>query len=139
MARAAAAADARFEVSTLEIERPGASFTVDTVRTLRAEHPDAELYLIVGADEFRVFDTWREPAEIVRHVTLAVMDRGGESAASFRDLVPGGRDAIVVPVRRVDVSSTDVRARRGRGEDVTTLVPAGVGAIIEREGLYSAS
>jgi len=139
MVRAAAVADPRFEVSTLEIDRPGASFMVDTVHALRDRHPGAELYLIVGADEFRAFDTWHEPTEIVRHVRLAVMDRGGESAAAFRHRVPGGADALFVPVRRIDVSSTEVRERRARGEGVESLVPAAVGAIIEREGLYSAS
>jgi nicotinate-nucleotide adenylyltransferase len=139
MTRAACEADPRFEASALEIERPGPSFMVDTVRALGDEYPDGELFLILGADQFRAFDTWRDPAGIVRHARLAVMDRGGESAAAFRDRVPGGVDALFVPVRRVDVSSTDVRARRASGQGVESLVPAGVGAIIEREGLYSAS
>jgi nicotinate-nucleotide adenylyltransferase len=138
MVRAASVADPRFETCTLEVERPGASYTVDTVRTLRTTYPEAELFLILGSDQFRVFDTWREPAEIAQYVRLAIMDRGGESAAAFRDLVPGGRDAVFVPVRRVDASSTDVRARRRRGEDISAWVPAGVRAIIERDGLYSA-
>ena len=138
MVRAACVADPRFEVCTLEVERAGASYMVDTVRTLRSTYPEAELFLILGIDQFRLFDTWREPAEIARLIRLAVMDRRGESATSFRDPVPGGRDAIFVPVRRVDVSSTDVRARRRRGEDLSAWVPAGVRAVIERDGLYSA-
>lgn len=137
MVREAARADERFEVSTVEIDRPGPSWTVDTVRTLRAELPHAELFLILGIDQFRDFATWRDPDEILRHVTLAVMDREGESAEAIADAVPGGRQAVFVPVRRVDVSSTAVRAAAREGRDLRAWVPEGVAAIIERERLYS--
>lgn len=137
MVRAAAAADARFEAATFELERPGPSFTVDTVRALRAERPGAELFLILGADQLAAFDTWREPEEIGRLVRLAVMDRGSASAASAARAQPVAASAVVVPVRRIDVSSTEVRARVREGLDVTDLVPAGVREIIERERLYS--
>ena len=136
MVRAAAAGDPRFEVATLEIERPGPSFTVDTVREFRRALPQADLFLLVGADQFRAFAAWRDPDQIVRHVRLAVMDREGGSAAAFASEVPGARDAVFAPVRRVDESSTDIRSRRRRGEDVRPSVPAGVWTIIERERLY---
>ena len=139
MAHAAAASDPRFEVSTVELDRAGPSYMVDTVRELVRRYPTAELFLIVGADQFRAFGSWRQPEEIVRHVRLAVMDRDGTAAASLADRVPGGSDAVFVPVRRIDVSSTDVRARCRRGEDISGSVPAGVRAIVERERLYSAS
>lgn len=139
MACAACASDPRFEVSAIEVERPGPSFMVDTGRELARRFSGDELFLILGADQFRSFGTWCEPVEIVRLLRLAVMDRGGESAVRFRDQVPGGAAAVFVPVRRVDLSSTDVRVRARRGEDIGALVPTGVRAIIEREGLYSAS
>lgn len=137
MVRAAAAADPRFVVSTVELERPGPSYMVDTVRELARTHADADLFLILGADQFRAFGSWREPGEILKHVRLAVMDRDGASAAAFADRVPGGTEAVFVPVRRIDVSSTDVRARRRRGDEIRGSVPEGVRAIIERERLYS--
>lgn len=136
MVRAAAAGDPRFEVATLELERPGPSYMVDTVQEFRRALPQSDLFLIVGADEFRAFGAWHDPDQIVRHVRLAVMDREGESAAALANEVPGGRDAVFVPVRRVDESSTDLRSRRRRGEDVRQSVPAGVWTIIERERLY---
>ena len=139
MVRAAAAGDPRFGVATLEVERDGPSYTVDTVRSLREDHPDAELYLIVGADQVAAFDTWREPERIVEHVRLAVMDREGESASRVTGALPPGADVVPVPVRRVDVSSTEVRRRVREGRDIGELVPAGVRAIIERERLYSAA
>ncbi len=139
MVRAAADADPRFEVSTLEIDRPGPSYTVDTVRALRSSLPGAELFVIVGADQLRVFDTWHEPEEIVRLARLAVMDRGGQSAETLADGLPLASDAVFVPVTRVDVSSTMVRERRLQGRDIRDLVPDAVREIIERERLYSGS
>lgn len=138
MVREAVASDPRFEVSTLELDRPGPSYAVDTVRALRADMPEAELFLIIGADQLRDFNRWRAPEEIVRHVRLAVMDREGESARALADTVPGGQEALFLPVRRVDVSSTSVRAAVREGSTVEGWVPAGVRAIIDREGLYSA-
>ena len=139
MVRAAAAADLRFEVSTLELDRSGPSFTVDTVRAVRGAHPDAELFLIVGADQLEALDTWREPEEIARHARFAVMDRDGASAAKAARAHPAAADAVVVPVRRIDVSSTQVRERVRNGLDVSDLVPAGVRTIVGRERLYSAA
>jgi nicotinate-nucleotide adenylyltransferase len=139
MVRDAAAADPRFVVATLELEREGPSYTVDTVRTIRGEHPDADIYLVVGADQLAAFDTWRDPEEIVKHVRLAVMDREGASAVQLSGALPPAWDVIAVPVRRVDVSSTEVRRRVREGRDIGDLVPAGVRTIIERERLYSAA
>jgi len=139
MVAAAARADPRFEVSTLELERPGPSYTLDTVRALRRALPDAELFLILGADQLRVFDTWHEPEEIVRLVRLAVMDRDGHSARALADGLPGVSDAVFVPVTRVDVSSTRIRERCREGSDIRDMVPDAVREIIERERLYSGS
>jgi nicotinate-nucleotide adenylyltransferase len=139
MVRAAVQSDPRFAVETMELERPGPSYMVDTVRALREELPDADLFLILGADQLRVFDTWREPEAIVQNVRLAVMDREGESAQAAAQDVPAAAGAVFVPVRRVDVSSTEIRERVRAGLDVRDLVPAGVHAIIARERLYSAA
>ena len=138
MVRAAATADPRFEVCTLELERSGPSYTVETIRALRREHPEDELFLILGADQVATLSTWRDPREIARSARLAVMDRGGESAAAAAAAHPAAAEAVVVPVRRVDVSSTDVRERVRDGLGIDHLVPAGVRTIIERERLYSA-
>lgn len=137
MVREAIRADPRFELSTLEADRPGPSYAVDTVRAVRADFPAADLFLIVGVDQLRHFATWHEPEELLRHVRLAVMDRGGESARTVADRVLGEHEPVFVPVRRVDISSTVVRAAGHEGRDVAEWVPAGVAAIIARERLYS--
>jgi nicotinate-nucleotide adenylyltransferase len=138
MVKEAITSDARFEVSTLELDRAGPSYAFETVRAVREKLPKAELFLIIGADQFRDFHTWRNPEEIVRHVRLAVMDREGESAAALASQVPGGEEALFVPVRRVDISSTAIRTASREGLDVGAQLPPGVAAIISRERLYSA-
>jgi nicotinate-nucleotide adenylyltransferase len=139
MARAAACADPRFEVSPLEIERPGPSYTVDTLRELRTRMPEAELFLIVGVDQFRALASWHRPEALAGLATIVVMDRGGESAGPEEAApVETLAEWIVVPVRRVDVSSTKIRARVARGEDGSASVPEGVHGIIARERLYGA-
>jgi len=133
MVRAAVEADARFEVSDMELDRPAPSYTVDTLRALRDRFgPEVELFLIIGIDQFEAFEAWREPDAIRRLAKIAVMDRGGTGA----DEAAAGPGVVRVPVRRVDVSSTEVRARAAAGQRLEGLVPEGVVRIIERERLY---
>jgi len=138
MVAAATADDARFTVSEIELDRPGPSFTVDTVRALRERWPDVDLFLILGVDQFRELSSWHRPEGIVREVTLAVMDRGGESAKSVLPEIPGFEDVIYVPVGRVDVSATAVRTRAAEGSDISGLVPESVHEIIRDRDLYRA-
>ena len=142
MALAAAREDDRFEVSSLELERPGPSYTVDTLRELRRELPESELFLILGADQYRAFDTWRDPDEILALARLAVMDRNGASARASRpDAVSraeaaGESPVLFVPVERIDVSSSGVRAAIRSNADIAGLVPESVREIIAARGLY---
>jgi nicotinate-nucleotide adenylyltransferase len=136
LTRAAVGGDERFEVSEVEMEREGPSYTVDTLRRLRQALPRAVLHLVVGADQFQAFGSWREPEEIGRLATVAVMDREGA------DLTPAGSRAspvphAVVPVTRIDISSTDVRARVRSERSIRYLVPAAVRRIIEEKRLYT--
>lgn len=134
MVEAMAALDPCFRVADLEMKRSGPSYTVDTLRELRAEagRGDADFFLIMGIDQYRVLDSWRAPEELPVLAQLAVMDRGGESVLSPPDRV------MSVQVRRIDISSTDVRARVRDGRDISDLVPPAVARIIEAEGLYRA-
>jgi nicotinate-nucleotide adenylyltransferase len=146
MVHAAIAGDDRFEASDVELRRGGLSYTVDTLRALRglrgsdgpggepsASHAASpELYLILGSDQLRELDTWREPDEVKRLATLVGFARAGEEA-------PAMEGAEVVEVPRIDISSTEVRRRVGAGEPIGYMVPGGVEAVIRREGLYGAS
>lgn len=133
MVRAATAHDPRFVVRDDEVRRGGVSYTVDTLRAFRAEEPDAEFFLIVGADQAERMDEWREAAEIGRLATVVAMDREGE-VGSPGVALPAGR-ALRVRVRRRDISSSAVRdALRTSREDAR--LPAAVATIVRREGLY---
>jgi nicotinate-nucleotide adenylyltransferase len=131
MVRAAVAGDPRFAVDDLELRRAGPSYTVDTLRELRARQPDAELFLLAGADLLAELPRWREPAEVLRLATLAVLTREGETLAGRE--VPG---AVSVEVARVDVSATEVRRRVAAGETIRYLVPEAVRELVERHAAY---
>jgi len=131
MVRAAVAGDGRFVADGLELQRAGPSYTVDTLRELRAREPEAELFFLTGADNLRELPRWREPGEIARLATLAVLERAGEALPADPPLA-----AVAVTVTRVDVSSTDIRRRVAAGQSIRYLVPEAVRAVIERERLY---
>ncbi len=136
MARAAAEGDDRFEASDIEIRRSGPSYTVDTLADLARTYPGAALFLIVGVDQYRALRSWSRPEEILRRATLVVMDRDGEGALDVIPDVAGADAAVVAPVTRIDVSSTRIREIVAAGGRIDDLVPPGVLAVIEREGLY---
>ena len=131
MVRAAIAGDPRFEADGLELEREGPSYTVDTLRALRARHPGAEIFFLTGADNLRELHLWREPDEVVRLARLVVVSRGGEGVPA-----EARYPARAVGVTRIDLSSTEVRRRVGAGETIRYLVPDAVAALIARHGLY---
>lgn len=131
MVRQAIAGDARFVLDDRETRRRGPSYTVDTLRDLRRESPDAEFHLLIGSDQYAELDTWRGVPEIRRLSRIAVLDREGAGAV-------GGEDQRV-RVTRVDISASDLRRRAAAGRSLRYLVPPAVLAIIEAAGLYVAA
>ena len=133
MVQAMVGSDPRFEVSTVELERGGLSFTVDTLRHFSATYPSAERFLLLGADVLPSFSKWREPADVVRLATPVVLQRAGSQPTA-------GDVAGVTPVRletrRVDVSSTEIRERVRRGLPIRGFVTDGVASLIAEHGLY---
>jgi nicotinate-nucleotide adenylyltransferase len=141
MCELAVAGDERFEVSRMELERPGPSYTVDTLRALRDEAPDDELFLILGGDQAASLPRWREPEEVLSLATVAVFERGGWSRSSIVvDTVRlrGAERVRFLDMPRIEVSSTLVRGRVARGRPIRYLVPEKVAELIERTELYRA-
>jgi nicotinate-nucleotide adenylyltransferase len=140
MCRLAVADDARFSVSTLEVERGGPSYTADTLRELHEKAPGDELTFIVGGDMAHSLPTWREPAEVVRLARLAVAEREGLARADIVERlagVPGARERVdFFDLPRVDISSSLVRRRVADGRPVRYLVPDAVAGYIAARGLY---
>ena len=115
--------------SDVEIRRGGPTYSIDTVEGFAAE--GIELFLIVGADAAAGLDTWHRADELARCVELAVVARSGEAAS-----VPEGWNYTTVGMPRLDVSSSDLRARLARGASLDVLVPASVVTYIEHHDLY---
>jgi nicotinate-nucleotide adenylyltransferase len=134
MVRLAIAGEPRFLLDRIEIERPGPSYTLDTVHELRAKHPGTQWFLILGHDQYAGLHTWGGWRELLGLVTLAVANR------------PGSQDHVnpevrafpteVVPLPMLDVSATVVRQAVASGADIAKLVPAQVASYIEIHGLY---
>jgi nicotinate-nucleotide adenylyltransferase len=121
-----------FEVSGAEIERAGLSYTVDTLASFRAELPDAALTLLLGLDAWALFDQWREPGRIRRLASIAVMARGEEAMPNGDP--PAG--VALLRTRRVDISSTELRARVANGRTIRGFVPDAVADYIAEHRLY---
>ncbi|MBU6364663.1 MAG: nicotinate (nicotinamide) nucleotide adenylyltransferase [Gemmatimonadetes bacterium] len=125
-------------VDAVEIERGGLSYTVDTVRGVRAQFPGAEVLLLVGADAVSSWSRWREVAALEAMVRLVVLRRPGstvdEAAGGGHDGVPAGTQWLAT--RCVELSSTEVRERARAGESLRGFVPDAVAAYIERSGVY---
>lgn len=131
MVRALAAENSSFGVSEVELGRSGPSYTVDTLRHFRELDPQAEFFFLMGADQARAFDGWREPRAVASLATLVVMAREGAESP--------GQGFRSVPVTRLDISSSDIRARVREGRPIRYLVPDAVRNIIERNRLYRAA
>lgn len=125
-----------WEVSDWEIRRGGISYSVHTAEYFHGRFPDAELFWIIGADQLARLATWFRIGELAKLVSFAVAHRA-ESPPPER---PQGLDAGVrlleLPVRRVDISSTEIRARLSRGAPVDLFLPEAVSRLIERERFY---
>ncbi|MEZ5092980.1 nicotinate-nucleotide adenylyltransferase [Nocardioides sp.] len=132
----ATASNPRFWVSRVDIDRDGPTYTTDTLRDLRRELPDAELYFITGADALADIFTWRDADELFDLATFVGCTRPGytmppETLAK----IPAER-VTLVEVPALAISSSDCRERRRRGEPVWYLVPDGVVQYLAKNDLY---
>jgi len=123
------------EASGIEIDAGGPSYTADTLQTLRAADPTAELFVILGADAAAGLDTWDRHTEVREAATIVVVERPGSPATT----PPPGWRWTSVEVPRVEVSSTDLRARAVDGRPLDYLVTREVVDLIRGRSLYRES
>ncbi len=127
-----------FTVSTVEVDRPGVSYTVETLQALVTEQPDAAWWWIVGGDRIADFPRWRSPERILELARLGVADRPGSDLATVLPTLPPAVRARLdwVPVPRLDVASSAIREDVAAGRSVRYLVPDPVRARIAKLQLY---
>jgi nicotinate-nucleotide adenylyltransferase len=148
--------DPRFGVDSVEIDREGLSYTVDTLRGFARQYPSAGRYFLVGADVLSSFAKWRDPHTVLELATLAILTRRADpGSAAQRDTVSPeridapsldevavslnvdlSRLATIVPTRRVDVSSTEIRDRVQCGKSIHGFVTDTVAEYISSHRLY---
>jgi nicotinate-nucleotide adenylyltransferase len=124
-----------FHVSEMEKDRPGPSFTVDTLRELRQRHPDDELFLLLGSDCLPDLPSWREPSQVAQLATLLVVVRPGWSATA----APSAFRCQLIQMPLMEMSSRDLRRRVHEGRSIRYFVPRAVECYIHTHGLYRAT
>lgn len=133
MIEAATAGSELLVVDARELQRPGPSYTVDTVAELGEEYREAELFLLVGSDIVGELHRWQRVAEIAERARITVMSRAEAPTAANPKI---GIDLLRVEVTHISVSSSEVRDRIRAGRPYRYLVPAPVYRIIEEHALY---
>lgn len=157
MVRLAIAANAAFRVSTLELERPGHSYSVDTLRLLRQQMPAAtRIILLLGLDQFHEIGTWKEYRQLFTLADLAVLSRPPFRVRTPRALLPvaarkefcyghdrktllheSGNRILFLDVTSIDISASAIRRRSQRGLSIRYLVAAPVERYMQRHNLYA--
>jgi nicotinate-nucleotide adenylyltransferase len=129
----------RDEISRVDLDRIGPSYTADMLELLRAEVAPATLVFLMGEDSLRDLPTWHEPERILRAAELAVVGRPGIDVdlELLAHSIPGIRERVhVIPSAEMDISSSDIRRRVRAGEPIQGLVPPRVEEYIRTHGLY---
>ena len=137
----AVAGDSRFGVCRIEVKRSGPSFTVETLRRLRAEQPDSELFFLMGADSLTDLPLWREPQAILELATIVAVNRGQlpppDLAALERRLGSIVFDRVrIVTMPAIELSATEIRERVCAGCSLRFQVPRAVEEYIRQNSLY---
>jgi len=134
----ATASNPHFFASRLELDRPGPSYAIDTLRALAACEQTRELYFITGADAILQILTWRRPEELAELCSFIAVTRPGYDLAEMQRRVGAKLMARVHPLAApgVEISSTQLRERAARGQSLRYLTPAPVATYIAKHGLY---
>jgi nicotinate-nucleotide adenylyltransferase len=134
--------DARFATSRAELDRPGPSYTADTLRDLHSQSPDDELFLILGGDQAAALPRWHEPETVLSLATVAVVERSNWSRNAIGITIgrlPGAERIRYLDMPLMQVSSSAIRRRVASGLPIRYLVPDKVANHIGAKGLYGAA
>ena len=131
------------EVSTIELERPGKSYTADTLAALRKQYPDARMWLLMGTDMFATFHQWHDPSSILAQAGLCAFGRSERDdkalfatlAEELEETLPEAKITVITLPELVEISSTELRELLAKGKGGDFLLPAVYGYIL-MNGLY---
>src|SRR4029079_19575023 len=140
MLRLAIRDESSWRVCSIEIDRGGFSYTVDTLQRIREELPDAELFFLIGADALQDVAKWREPREIFRMATPLVVRRAAQTPPDLHQLTllcSPGKEPQSIEMTEMDVSSSEIRRRIAAGRPIDDLVPAAVSQFISAHKIYA--
>ena len=143
MLKLATAGEKKFAVSEIEGGRPGPSFTFDTLGEFARLHPDAEIKLLIGSDSLKLLHTWHKAEELVQNWALLAYPRKGclpsrkELRLNWGDEVAEKLLGYILPMPFYDFSSTDIRNKIAKGEDVSGLLDPDVYRYIMKNGIYN--
>jgi nicotinate-nucleotide adenylyltransferase len=131
----------KLEISSVETERPGFSFTVDTLKTIQARlNPGDEIYFLMGADSYLELPDWKQPYDLIQLCKIVVFSRPAVPEPDLNrlnKLIKGlSKKTIFLTMKPVEISSTDIRDRVAKGLSITGLVPEEVERYIKEKGLY---
>lgn len=142
MTKLATASNPFFEVSSAELDRPGVTYTVDTVEQLKSQNDTGdEIFFIAGSDALADFPRWKEPERVVKLCQIVGVGRPGSpdiDVQALESTIPDISECLrPVDVPQIDISSTAIRERIKAGRSIRYLVPAEVEAYIHEQGLYT--
>ncbi|HEC23504.1 MAG TPA: nicotinate-nucleotide adenylyltransferase [Chloroflexi bacterium] len=139
MVRLALVDNPAFEISLVDVNRPGPHYTHEMLALLAGEHPNADLVFLIGEDSLRDLPTWREPSRLIQYATLGVMRRQGITyeMEALEAAIPGLRERVTfLDTPLIDIAAADLRARVAAGRTIRYFLPPGVRAYIHQHSLY---
>jgi nicotinate-nucleotide adenylyltransferase len=142
MLRLAVAGESRFKICTMELNRVGNTYTIDTIASMRARlGENAGLYFIIGWDKVPELPEWKDISRLIEMCRLVAVPRPGYSLPDMdrlEEAVPGVSGSIVfLDAPLVDISASGIRRRLAQGQDIAGLVPAAVADYIRGHALYA--
>lgn len=130
-----------FALSDMEVERGGNTYTCDTLRILKAKNPSVRYFFIVGADNLFYVENWKNPRDILQGCTIVAAARGEKDDTALKEKAKElfetyQAQIVLLPDRKIDLSSSEIRKRLQNGESVRYMIPDKVLAFIQKQGLY---
>jgi nicotinate-nucleotide adenylyltransferase len=134
MTKLALESNSTFLVSDIELKRKGLSYTVETLKQLKKQYPDSEIYFLTGSDVLDEIHTWKNPEQIYKLAKVVIAIRPGFD--SFDSKNHFAKKSMIVPITSVDISSTQIRERVKKEQSIKYLVPAKVEEYIKKKRLF---